>query len=200
MSGSCVLYGSKFEYSKCFAGWYIPYLVYFQHWPYTLTGIHTAVPGSLLLAVFQGILLCEVLRVQYYSESILLGHAAVFPGSILGLSIPLSARSISPSAVLLTYSKYSQYSTAVAPRHKKRAPRRCAARVGFRGGSIERNVGPEARFDPQRGSRRRLNVGEKADGLRSFLDDGQTPLHDTVQLRCARRGEFLPDATILTVL
>ena len=39
---------------------------------------------------------------------------------------------------------------------------------------------------------RRLKTG----GLRGFLDDGQTPLHDTVQLWRVWRGEFLPDAAI----
>ena len=57
-------------------------------------------------------------------------------------------------------------------------------------------------FGPQRGSRRRLKVGKKArclktGGLPRFLDDGQIPPHDTVQLWYVRRGEFLPDAAIV---
>ena len=45
----------------------------------------------------------------------------------------------------------------------------------------------------RRGKARRFKAGS----LRSFLDDGQTSLHDTVQLGRVRPCEILPDAAIL---
>ena len=94
-----------FEYSAVFR-----LLVYtgicFQHSQYSLSGFHTT--GS--ISVFPTVR--GTAGIQCYSESILLEHAAVFPGSILWITSEYSqylAFSSMVVVVLLTYSQYSQY-------------------------------------------------------------------------------------------
>ena len=70
-----------------------------------------------LQGVFQGFPLCEVLRVQHYSESILLEYVAAFPGSTISIysEYPRYLAFSNTAHILLVYpqcfSRYSQHET-----------------------------------------------------------------------------------------